>query len=141
MKFSDIEREKWDELSPYLDTCLLPVTGLTGKETPYEATEKLEELRDVLDLVEVPFKGRVVTYPACHYVADQEGAGGMIAHLVDQLRHSGFAYIIIATANSALRLEGAGADLILKPGDNGKLLERASVGDLVKGMWSAGSAS
>ncbi|MGO4375464.1 DUF2487 family protein, partial [Paenibacillus sp. MCAF20] len=67
MKFSEIEKEQWEELRPYLDTCLLPVTGMDGSEQPYEATEWLERLRDIMDLIEIPFKGRVVTYPACHY--------------------------------------------------------------------------
>lgn len=64
MKFSDIEEQTWDELRPYLDTAVLPVTGLNGGETPWEATRELEYLRDALDLIEIPFKGRIVTYPA-----------------------------------------------------------------------------
>ena len=67
LKFSDISRESWPELQPYVDTCLLPLTGLTGMESPWEATETLEKLRDVIDRVEIPFRGRIVTYPAVQY--------------------------------------------------------------------------
>ena len=56
----------------YLDTCLLPVTGLTGKESPVEAGDRLEQLRDLLDLLEIPYHGRTVTYPAWHYAEDAE---------------------------------------------------------------------
>ncbi|MDQ6418211.1 DUF2487 family protein [Paenibacillus sp. LHD-117] len=141
MKFSEIEKERWDELAPYLDTCLLPVTGLTGKESPYEATEQLERLRDMLDLVEIPFKGRVVTYPACHYVADGPEKDDSIARLVEGLRQSGFTYIIVATAKQELDFSRAGADIVLRPGDNGVLPGQEFVGTLVRNTWSGNSAS
>jgi 23S rRNA (pseudouridine1915-N3)-methyltransferase len=139
MKFSEIEKERWDELSPYLDTCLLPVTGLTGGESPHEATEKLEQLRDVLDLVEIPFKGRVVTYPACHYLSEAERAGTFLAGFVDKLRDAGFVYIIIATANPALDMTLSGADLILQKDDNGEGLQPAFVSSQIRELWSGGS--
>ena len=69
MKFSDIDKEQWPELKPYLDTVLLPVTGLSGDEQPWEATRGLEKLRDLIDAVEIPFHGRVVIYPAYHYIS------------------------------------------------------------------------
>ncbi|WJH37540.1 YpiF family protein [Paenibacillus sp. CC-CFT747] len=67
VKFSEIREEQWKDLQPYLDTCLLPITGLTGTESPWMTTEALEMLRDIMDLVENPYKGRLVTYPALHY--------------------------------------------------------------------------
>ena len=70
MKFSEIEQ--WDELAPYLDTCLIPLTGLSGGEDPVVSADRLEDLRDLLELIEIPFKGRVVTYPAIHYITGKE---------------------------------------------------------------------
>lgn len=141
MKFSDIEQEKWDELSPYLDTCLLPVTGMTGTESPFEATKRLEDLRDMLDLVEIPFKGRVVTYPACHYVMDGDGTGRGVSAIVMRLKEAGFAYVILATASNKLKLDDCGADLVLEPDDDGHRPEPSAAASLVKELWSAASPS
>ncbi|MCM3783994.1 YpiF family protein [Neobacillus mesonae] len=69
MKFSEIGQEDWNEWKPYLDTCIIPLTGLTGKESPLESVSALEKLRDFLDQIETPFKGRIVTYPAFHYIS------------------------------------------------------------------------
>jgi 23S rRNA (pseudouridine1915-N3)-methyltransferase len=96
MKFSDISKEEWDGLQPYLDTCLLPVTGLTGKEQPWQVTEALEKLRDALELIEIPYKGRVVTYPALHYVEGMDIADQMNS-LSLRLKKAGFVYVIVLT--------------------------------------------
>lgn len=137
MKFSDISMEKWDELKPYLDTCLLPVTGMSGKETPYEATECLEKLRDLMDLVEIPFKGRVVTYPACHYVANDGSFGISLAQWCSSLKEAGFQYVIIASANQSLELKGAGADLVLQPDGDETLLTPEKVSSDIRKLWEA----
>ncbi|WP_068785278.1 DUF2487 family protein [Paenibacillus phocaensis] len=97
MKFSEIEASAWEELRPYLDTCLIPVTGLTGLEQPYEVTEKLERLRDVLDWVEIPFKGRVVTYPSYQYQTVEMPQA--INDLCRNVKASGFAYAIVVSAD------------------------------------------
>jgi 23S rRNA (pseudouridine1915-N3)-methyltransferase len=95
MKFSDIDREQWSRLRPYLDTVLLPISGLSGSEEPWEALLALEELRDLIDAAEGPFRGRVVVYPAFHYLLE-----GSIEEelqcLCDRLRAIGFLYVIIA---------------------------------------------
>lgn len=110
MKFNEIDPDKWQELQPYLDTCLLPVTGLEGVESPEETTKALEELRDVMDLLEIPFKGRIVTYPALHYITSREIGG--IRTIVDRIRAGGFRYVIVASARLNEReLSIAGADL------------------------------
>jgi 23S rRNA (pseudouridine1915-N3)-methyltransferase len=96
MKFSDVMKDQWDALQPYLDTCLLPVTGLTGSEQPWQATEALEKLRDALDLIEIPYKGRVVTYPALHYV-DGADLSVQINTLATRLKEAGFSYVIVLT--------------------------------------------
>lgn len=46
LKFSEMTHDSWAELQLYLDTCLIPYTALTGKQSPVEATEALERLRD-----------------------------------------------------------------------------------------------
>ncbi|WP_281886975.1 DUF2487 family protein [Paenibacillus sp. YYML68] len=120
MKFSDIEAVQWKELQPYLDTCILPVTGMDGSEEPWQATDALEALRDVLDLIEVPFRGRVVTYPAFHYFGTGQAAAAGLAlleELCERLRLSGFRYIVLVSAASkelAVGLESAsGSDLLI----------------------------
>jgi 23S rRNA (pseudouridine1915-N3)-methyltransferase len=116
MKFSDIEQSQWPALQPYLDTCLLPVTGLNGSEEPWQATYALEQLRDLLDLVEIPFKGRIVTYPALHYIHGQTDVGHL-SDLCSSFKKTGFAYVILAGngINGSLPLTDSitGCDLVL----------------------------
>ncbi|REK77233.1 DUF2487 family protein [Paenibacillus paeoniae] len=137
MKFSDITEEQWDELKPYLDTCLLPVTGLDGGESPYETTARLEGLRDLMDLVEIPFKGRVVTYPACHYIAENEAFQAMLGEWCGRLKQSGFKYVIVMTAFSAAGLTVRNADLILQPESDGGLPSQSEVSSQIRELWSS----
>lgn len=97
MKFSDVESNSWEELRPYVDTCLLPVTGLTGNEQPWEATKALEWLRDALDCFEIPYKGRVLTYPAFHYIEGEEGRA-LLERVCERLKQS-FPYVILVSAS------------------------------------------
>lgn len=97
MKFSEADEASWKELEPYFDTCLVPFTGLTGKESPLEATAALERLRDFLDLVEVPFKGRVVTYPAFHYT--KQGDLSTLNEICYNLKANGFKHVIVMSAD------------------------------------------
>jgi len=138
MKFSEIEREQWDELHPYLDTCLLPITGLTGAESPAEATEALERLRDVLDTIEVPFKGRVVTYPALHYT--YEFGRQQIEAVCGRLkREAGFRYVILAAAGPSPGPEAPSADLYVAPGEDGAPPDKGMVSAAVQSMWQRGA--
>ncbi|MFC5650791.1 DUF2487 family protein [Paenibacillus solisilvae] len=134
MKFSDLSKEQWAELQPYLDTAILPLTGLTGSEMPHEATEALEKLRDVLDLIEGPFKGRVVIYPSCHF--DQGPGGNLAEELCRNLRKVGFRYIIAA---AAYPLDGADtlscADLVIAVEADGSLPSKDSVSEAVRILW------
>jgi len=114
MKFSDITSDQWEELQPYLDTCLLPVTGLTGQESPYEATSALERLRDWMDEVEIPFKGRMVTYPAYHYAGEEDCE--RVNEFCQHLKKSGFTYVIIISAQLSVSEKMLkNADLVLSP--------------------------
>lgn len=119
MKFSEIPETQWEELRPYLDTCLLPVTGLRGTEAPWQAASELERLRDALDLLEIPFKGRTVTYPAIHFVPPGS-AETFLGETCIRLKEAGFRYVLIVTAKSQEELvlnpeelEGK-ADLLLR---------------------------
>ncbi|MBJ9988518.1 DUF2487 family protein [Paenibacillus favisporus] len=112
MKFSEVEEATWSELSPYYDTCLIPYTGLSGKESPIEATEALARLRDFMDLVEIPFKGRIITYPAVQYGQGEDLS--LLQEVCHNVREAGFAYVIVMTADIEL-IQGQieGCDLVL----------------------------
>ncbi|WP_166239416.1 DUF2487 family protein [Paenibacillus turpanensis] len=118
MKFSDISQEQWDELQPYLDTCVLPVTALRGNEAPYETTAALERLRDLLDTLEIPYKGRVVTYPAFHYADSVQADIEALSRTALRLKEEQFRYVIVACLDESFKnYELDGVDLILIPGD------------------------
>jgi len=136
MKFSDISKDEWEELSPYLDTCLLPVTGMTGAEQPYEATECLERLRDMMDLVEIPFKGRIVTYPACHYVMEQPLFSSVLDRWCVTLKEAGFRYVIIITADHSLQITCNHADLSLTPEEDGSLPSSDDISRQIRQLWN-----
>jgi len=102
MKFSEIEKDSWEELRPYLDTALLPLSGLTGGEAPHEATEALERLRDALEPLETAYRGRVVTYPALHYAEDRDALARLADKLCARLRAAGFAHVVVVAGSPAL---------------------------------------
>jgi hypothetical protein len=117
MKFNDLGKEQWDELKPYLDTFVLPVTGIGGSEEPWEMTRELEKLRDVLEWIEIPYRGRIVTLPAYHYAESAEA----VDEACRKLKAGGsFKYGIAVTANERLDLSAlTEADLafVLSPDD------------------------
>lgn len=96
MKFSDIEQANWSEIKPFVDTCLLPVTGLTGYEEPWQVSDCLARLRDALAVLETPFQGRIVTYPAYHYMRD-ERAAAIVNEICKNVKKAGFTYVIVLT--------------------------------------------
>lgn len=131
MKFNDLSREKWTELRPYLDTCLLPVTGLAGNESPYIVTGTLERLRDLLQRIEIPFKGRIVTYPAYHYTGD--GKASFAAGLDDvcgRLKEGGFRYVIALTLLDPVPSVPQ-ADLVL-----GESCSAEAMNEAVRKLWA-----
>ncbi len=135
MKFSDIEEQNWEQLAPYLDTCLLPLTGLDGTEKPWQATNALEKLRDFLDLIEIPFRGRIVTYPAAHYELLEERASEKLDKLCSRLK-TVFRYVIVASAKpeaANLRLENADL-LLVATGDPEK--DKNDTAQAIARMWS-----
>ena len=116
MKFSEIRQTEWPSLMQYMDTCLLPVTGLIGTEQPWQAADKLERLRDLLDDIETPYNGRVVTYPAFHYT-EEDTLELTLNQLCNKLKQGGFHYVIDAFLESGpafLKQRAiAGCDLVV----------------------------
>ncbi|QHT60554.1 DUF2487 family protein [Paenibacillus lycopersici] len=135
MKFSELSAEQWAELQPYLDTALLPVTGLTGAEMPHEATKQLERLRDVLDTIELPFKGRVVTYPAVQYGEWTPETIRQLQSVSGNLRSVGFKYVVLASAIPLPGTGETGADLVVCPDADKQLPEAAEVNEAVRKLW------
>ncbi|MBT2760709.1 DUF2487 family protein [Paenibacillus sp. ISL-20] len=103
MKFSEVDEQNWPELKPFLDTCLIPFTGLSGSETPWEATAALERLRDFMDLAEIPFKGRLVTYPAIQYGNTEDIK--LLNEVCHNVKSIGFKFVVIMTADVELSKE------------------------------------
>ncbi|MGO4731598.1 DUF2487 family protein [Paenibacillus sp. 2KB_22] len=112
MKFSEMTQDSWAELQLYLDTCLIPYTALSGEQSPVEVTEALERLRDFLDMVEIPFKGRIMTYPALHYANSELSM--TLNSLSAQLKSSGFKYVVMMSSDGHLNeVDIPYADLVL----------------------------
>jgi|HigsolmetaAR203D_1030402.scaffolds.fasta_scaffold01107_17 hypothetical protein len=132
MKFSEFDGERWAELQLYFDTAILPVTGLSGHESPDEATAALERLRDLLERVEVPFKGRTVTYPALHYAA--EGASA-VDRIASGLKTAGFRHVIVVSLDRSLTTESGSVDLWIRPEPDGSPPEARDVSEAVRAMW------
>ncbi|MFC5448110.1 DUF2487 family protein [Paenibacillus aestuarii] len=142
MKFSEIEQDQWPDLKPYLDTCLLPLTGLKGFEDPVQTTHALEQLRDALDVIEIPYKGRVVTYPALHYVTGVDMPAQLDAICL-QLKRSGFRYVIVMTIHlPAAAWTAKEADLLISV-DMAQWPEQANdiksrISQQIQQMWQQG---
>lgn len=137
VKFSEIKEDEWDKLRPYMDTCLLPLTGLTGEESPWQAARALEKLRDAMADLEKRYFGRVVTYPAYHY-GNGDFPDKPLARLTERLKASGFRYVICITADE--RLSGVTfpeADLFLTP----RQAEEGTAVQAVSELWKPPAAS
>ena len=134
MKFSELTEEQWTENGIYFDTCVLPLTGLSGRENPIATTAALERLADVIDLVELPFKGRVVIYPACHYPGDKQTLEGLCKELKDG--EAGFKHVFVVSAAHREDLPSEHADLIIMPDKDGNLPSAATVREQVMQRWT-----
>ncbi|MEB3101283.1 DUF2487 family protein [Ferviditalea candida] len=130
MKFSEITQTKWQEWKPYMDTCLLPLTGLTGGEQPWEVTRTLEELRDVMDRIEIPYKGRIVTYPTVQYQLEGQAFEAFVNQLCANMISAGFAHVVLVTGNALIReMNFEQADLLIGPEDEPRISE------MIQTMW------
>lgn len=138
MKFSEMSKDSWAELQLYMDTCLIPYTALSGGSSPAEATEALERLRDFLDLVEIPFKGRIMTYPAVHYTFPEMSRD--LNWLAEQLKASGFKFVVIMSADGELNPEQIpAADLVLCRSEGireaGEQVLSTYIGEKIRELW------
>lgn len=141
MKFSELDAESWPALAPYLDTCLLPVTGLTGAEQPDGMTELVAAAGDWLSPLEREFKGRTVTLPAYHYFDGSEQAHRELSRLCEAFRQSGFRHVVLVTGVPALLPDIVEADLILQPKHAGEQPETQALRQAIAEMWRGGTAA
>lgn len=137
MKFSELGEEQWAELQPYLDTCLLPVTGLTGREEPPEATEKVAAAGDWLYPLESSFRGRTVTLPAYHYVdAAREEEIARLERYCADLKRTGYRFVIVVTGERTIAVaELPSADVIVGPSAENSNPETERIRRTVTEMW------
>jgi hypothetical protein len=112
MKFSELNEQQWEEHGIYFDTCILPITGLTGTENPVDCVTKLTDLQTRIDAIEKNFRGRVVIYPAYHYIS--ETLKDALASVIRNLKSSGFKYIVILAVHlDDENIMECGADLYI----------------------------
>ncbi|MDH6671890.1 23S rRNA (pseudouridine1915-N3)-methyltransferase [Paenibacillus sp. LBL] len=137
MKFSEVDEQTWEELKPFYDTCLIPYTGLSGLESPWEVTAALERLRDFMDLAEIPFKGRLVTYPAIQYGKTEDIK--LLNEVCHNVKSIGFKYVVVMTADRELSEEDVPeSSLVLSRRrfeDNGDTPLAAVVSEQISEMW------
>lgn len=111
MKFSELSAETWAEQQTYFDTCIVPFSGLDGSERPFEATKKLADLQKTLDILERLYRGRIVIYPACHYLN-----GIDVEEIVGKLKQN-FKFVLGATSSALPILQLAAIDAVVQTTD------------------------
>ncbi|MBB6635366.1 DUF2487 family protein [Cohnella thailandensis] len=136
MKFSELTSDQWYDLLPYLDTCLIPVSGLVGDEPPHEAAERIAETGDWLQPLETAFRGRTVTMPAYHYINVAEKAEiERIGAICGRVKQLGFKYIVVVSGRADWAEAPAGADLILKPEESGMQPDTNKLRQAITELW------
>ena len=127
MKFSEVTAETWTEHQMYFDTCILPFSGLVGTERPFEATKKLADLQKTLDILEKLYRGRIVIYPACHYLSN-----GEMDEVVGQLKKS-FKYVVGATSSLMPILQMGALDGLIQTTDEVRIKAQ------IEQLWQSNS--
>ncbi len=137
MKFSELDHNGWAELQLYLDTCLLPVTGLTGLESPPEATDKAAKAGEWLSPLESAFRGRTVTLPAYHYYdAEDEEERRKLERYCERVKSTGFRYLAIVSGESGWNgADYPSADLIVAPANEGEAPDPEAIRAAVTSLW------
>jgi len=135
MKFSEIGADSWPELQPYLDTCLLPLSGLTGEESPIEATDKVARTGQWLAPLEYAFRGRTVTMPAYHYDAGSYEHSERINQLIARWRKMGFRYVVIISGQPSEWHQHLLADLFIQPSAIEEEPNSQDITKLVSELW------
>ncbi|NQX44792.1 DUF2487 family protein [Paenibacillus tritici] len=140
MKFSDFDTKSWETDGHFYDTCVIPFSGLQGTETPPETVSLLERQRDFLELIEQPFQGRVVTYPAVQYAGP--GSAALINELCRKVKSSGFQYAVVLSANERLSGEEIyESDLLLSLPEiaaDSRTAVSTHVRGEIQGLWQKG---
>ena len=139
MKFSEIDEASWAELQPFLDTCLLPVSGLTGEETPSEAADKAASTGSWLVPLEKSFTGRTVTLPAFHYYSrNDELDFERLNQLCRQLKKQGYRYVIAVCGIPKGLPEDLSADLVIQPDREDEQPDEDALRKAVSELWRNG---
>jgi 23S rRNA (pseudouridine1915-N3)-methyltransferase len=137
MKFSELDEAGWPDLQPYLDTCLLPVTGLTGEEAPWEMADFAAAAGEWLIPLEQAFRGRTVTLPAYHYYDGSDREADKLNQVCTSLRSSGFKYVVLICGRPG-RLSGLeGADLVIRPESEEERPDADQIKRTLAGLWKA----
>ncbi|MDG0789652.1 YpiF family protein [Cohnella ginsengisoli] len=134
MRFSEFDEDNWGDLQPYLDTALLPVTGLLGGETPPSAAELVGAAGDWLAPIESAFKGRTVTYPANHYIGPGDEAS--LDALCNRIKSGGFKFVVVVSGKpgwDATRVPSA--DLFAGPTGEESVPDADALRRSVSDMW------
>ena len=135
MKFSELEEASWPDLQPYMDTCLLPVTGLEGGEAPYEMADLAAEAGAWLAPLEHAFKGRTVTLPAYHYYDGSEEEARRLSRISGKCRSAGFRFVVLVSGRAGLLTGIEGADLIVQPNLAGERPDAGTMRKAFTDMW------
>jgi 23S rRNA (pseudouridine1915-N3)-methyltransferase len=135
MKFSEINADSWPELQNYLDTCLIPVSGLTGAESPWETTDKVALTGQWLAPLEQEFKGRTVTMPAFHYDTGSLEDRERLNRLAKQWRTNGFRYIVAICGQPMELSWKLEVDLIIGPTNNDEVTDVEKIRKSVTDLW------
>lgn len=97
----------------------------------------LEGLRDLLELVEQPFQGRIVTYPAVQYATEHSIA--TLNEVCRKVKSNGFQFVIVVTAAA----EGIDGDIyenglsLAFPGfeSSQRALLKSDISDKIQAVW------
>jgi 23S rRNA (pseudouridine1915-N3)-methyltransferase len=135
MKFSEINADSWPELQNYLDTCLIPVSGLTGEESPWEITDKVARTGQWLAPLEQAFRGRTVTMPAFHYDTGSIEDRERLNRLARQWRTNGFRYIIVICGQPKELPWKLDVDLIIQPTFDDEVTDVEKIRKSVADLW------
>jgi 23S rRNA (pseudouridine1915-N3)-methyltransferase len=135
MKFSEINADSWPELQNYLDTCLIPVSGLTGAESPWETTDKVARTGQWLAPLEQAFRGRTVTMPAFHYDTGSLEDRERLNQLTRQWRTIGFRYIVAICGQPIELSWKLEVDLIIGPTNDDEVTDVEKIRKSVADLW------
>ncbi|MBB6674119.1 DUF2487 family protein [Cohnella nanjingensis] len=142
MKFSELDDDTWAELQPFLDTALLPVSGLSGGETPAEAAEKIGRTGDWLSPLEASFRGRTVTLPASHYDGDPAGGAARLEALCASIKRQGYRHLIVVAGNGGwTEAQLPSADMILQPQAADEAPDPERIRQAVTALWKRSSGA